>query len=111
MKLFSLDKKYIRLQHQFSVDEWNQLMIKFSLNNEDLVKEVQKQLYLKFIAGTADALPTSVLNEAETKTLTVSGYVLSEKDMDNLLLEVLTLNEDDRENMIKQLKHSLGITQ
>lgn len=111
MKLFSLDKKLITLQHRFTHTELQQLMLQHKLTETDMTKEIQHQLYSKFIAGAASILPTSVITDVETKTYTVRGFVLSERDMNNLILEVLELVESDRINMTTQIKKQLGITQ
>ena len=109
MKLFSLDKKLLTVQHKFTKSELFALVDKHQLTQEQLQQELQKELYQKFMLGIARNIPTIVNGDEETTTYTVRGYILNDRDMLNVLKECLEMDEKGKEMLIKDINKQLGI--
>jgi len=107
--LFSLDKKLMSIQHKMSLVEINKIMKEHKLSEDNLRGEIQRQLYTKFAESLGKSIPTLIETSETERTYSLRGYVLSERDMYNLIYECLDMDEVGREAMIKEVGVFLGI--
>jgi hypothetical protein len=113
MKLLSLDKKLLTIQHRVNLSELKKLMAQHKVEAQVLENDLRRQLYQKFMEGIAKNIPTQMVSgvdgEEQVITYTISGYVLSQRDMLNVLYECLDMEDEMREKMRSQIKTQLGI--
>jgi len=107
MQLFSLDKKLLRLQHRLTKQQVNEISLQHKLNAEQIEKEIRHELYSKFMAGVAKNIPTIAQTDNEYLTYTISGYVLNERDMLNVIKECLDMDDRGKEILLEQINKQL----
>ena len=108
--LYSLDKKLMTIQHRLSNDETLVLEKQHNLTKEQLVSEVQRQLYNGFMAAIINNIPITINKEEDSTTYTLRGYALNERQMLETILEVADMEDIMKEKMVVKIKTILGIT-
>lgn len=109
MHLISLDKKLFRVEHKLSQTDVENIKTQHVLTTEQIEEQIRREIYSKFMQGIAKNIPTIVENDDEYLTYKVSGYVLSERQMLETILEILQIDDSDKLIMIDKIKKSLGI--
>ena len=107
MKLFNLQNKLVQLEHMISKEE----MELQHMSKEQFEALVKMELY-KQVADYAMKLfniEASELNEDHV-IFRGRGYMMNEKDMLNVLLEVCQLDNIGRDKLEQSCKFALGIT-
>jgi hypothetical protein len=110
MHIISLDKKLQTVQFKFTKQQFDELVAQYNANPDDARKEIQRQLYGNLLNMVSKAIPTIVTNNENDISYAVKGYVLSERDMLNVIKEILeTDDEVSKQKMLKDINVALGI--
>ena len=109
MHIISLDKKLLTVQHKLAKQQLQELNEKSNVSPADVQNEIQRQIYGKFIAGVGKNIPMSVESNEEEITYTVRGYILSDRQMMETILEICELDDDSKRMMIEKIYKILGI--
>lgn len=110
MKLFTLDKKLIIINHRLNNNEIIQLCDSHKLTIDELKQEVRKQMLFKVLPVIDKSFETNVTTENDSTTISINGYVLSQRELYETLLEVLELDAVDNERLTSSIKNYLGMT-
>jgi Glu-tRNA(Gln) amidotransferase subunit E-like FAD-binding protein len=103
MLICSLDKKLSRVQARFTVEDMKQIMATHTLTEKTFKENIQQQLYLQFVKGLAHNIPTIVESNLSGATFTVSGYILSERQMYDLLREMCEMDEQGKQIIMSEI--------
>ena len=105
MNLFNLDKKLTKIHHEVSKEDFLEL----KLNKEEFEKAISAELIKQFAMQCMLPIKTMVQNDG-TIEFNGSGYVLSERDMLNVINEILDLDDKGRELLSESVKKELGLS-
>lgn len=101
MYIISLDKRMLSVQMKFTRQEVEEILKQ--AKPEDFKQQVQNKLYQQFLAGAAKTIPTIVRSNENEQVFSVRGYILSERDMNNLIKELLEMDGVMKEKMLKEI--------
>jgi hypothetical protein len=99
--IISLDKRLLRVVHKFTRQQVEEFLKQ--VTPEQFQEQIQRQLYQQFLAGAAKTIPTIVKSTPEEQIFTVTGYILSEKDMNMLIKELLEFDEISKQQMLDKV--------
>lgn len=101
--IISLDKRLLRVVHKFTRQQVEEFLKQ--VTPEQFQEQIQRQLYQQFLAGAAKTIPTIVKSTPEEQTFTITGYILSEKDMNMLIKELLEFDEISKQQMLDKVNN------
>lgn len=99
--IISLDKRLLRVVHKFTRQQVEEFLKQ--VTPEQFQEQIQRQLYQQFLAGAAKTIPTIVKSTPDEQTFTITGYILSEKDMNMLIKELLEFDEISKQQMLDKV--------
>jgi hypothetical protein len=103
MYLFALDKKQMTVSQKFTHVEFADIMVKNNLTEEQLVNEIQKQLYTNLAMGCAKNIRTAVVKNDTEVQYSITGFILTPQNITELLREILDMSQEDREKFLQEL--------
>lgn len=109
MRLISLDKKLQIIQHRLTKQEMVNLAEQHKLEVSQIEEEFKKQMLIKFLPLIQKNLKMERTADDEFVTYNVRGYILSERQLYETLLEVMMLDENERDELTKIIQNFLGI--
>lgn len=109
MILFTLDKKLQTVNHRITKQELQSISTSHSVEVPEIEKDLKRQMLIKFLPLLEKSFDVTTTEDNETKTYTVRGYILSERQLYETMLEVLDLNDDDKVKLTKSIYNYLGI--
>ena len=109
MHIITLDKKLMRVQHKLTKQQVDEIQRKHEIDGKRMESEIRHQLYSEFMKGIAKNIPTIMQTDEDSLTYTISGYVLSDRQMMETILEICEFDDDTKIKMIKQIQINLGI--
>lgn len=101
MYIISLDKRMLQVQHKFTRQQVEEILKQ--MTPEQFQQQVQNQIYQQFLAGAAKTIPTTVRSTPEEQVFSVKGYILSERDMNNLIKELLEFDDISKQKMLDKI--------
>lgn len=101
MYIISLDKRMLQVQHKFTRQQVEEILKQ--ITPEQFQQQVQNQIYQQFLAGAAKTIPTTVRSTPEEQVFSVKGYILSERDMNNLIKELLEFDDISKQKMLDKI--------
>lgn len=109
MKLFTLDKKLITVNHRMTKQEIVNVAEAHKVDVKAIEEEVKRQIFVKFLPVIAKNFRLTALNEDDYITYSVSGYILTERQLYEVMLEVLELDDWGKEKLVSGIKKHLGM--
>ena len=103
MYIISLDKKLIVIQAKFTKEEVEKILL--NITPEDFKQQVQYKLYQEFLNGAAKTIPTIVRSDENEQVFSVRGFILSERDMNGLIKELLEMENIAKERMLEKINN------
>jgi|GEM_PF-4168879 len=103
MYIISLDKKLIVIQAKFTKEEVEKILL--NIKPEDFKQQVQYKLYQEFLQGAAKTIPTTVMSDENQQVFSVRGFILSERDMNGLIKELLEMDDVAKERMLEKVNN------
>ena len=109
MHLFSLDKKRIVVQHRLNNDKIKEFWEKNNIPKEQVVQELQFDLYKKFLQNVTKLIPTTMTPSPDTneEIYTLEGYALSPLTLMELIQELIELDEVDRNKLLEEVTRAI----
>ena len=107
--LITLDKKLLTVQHKITKEEVQALAGQHNITPEQMQEEIYRQLYGKFLQGIGKNIPVEVETTEEILKYTIRGYILSDRQMMETILEICELDDDSKRMMIEKIYKILGI--
>jgi hypothetical protein len=104
MYLCTLDKKQLTISQKFTNEEFAEILVKNKITEEQLVNEVQKQIYTQLAMGCTKNIRTVVAKNDKEVIYSVSGYILSPLNIKELVQEILELSDEDKQKYLDDLK-------
>jgi len=109
LRLLTLDKKLFIVNHRMTRQQIQEIQNGSNVDLATVEKEIQKQIYFKFLDAIVKNLKVEKREESEDVTYTVRGFVLSERLLYEILLEVCELDSEEIQRLKAGLKQALGI--
>ena len=109
MYLTTLDKKLHIVNHKISKTEIAMLAEQHKLSLKEIEEEIKKQILFKFLPIIDSIFEKQSIAEEEHLTINVRGFILSERQLFEILLEVLELDDDFKYKMKQSIYKYLGI--
>jgi len=109
MKIFNLNNKLLQIRHKITKQQFQAVKQKTGLSQEDLVNNVKADLIQQLTPAVMKAFQIEMTDDIADWSFGGRGYVLSEVDMINVLLEVAELDTIGRDNLILSCRKWLGM--
>jgi len=105
MKLFNLQNKLVTVKHKISKQEF----VSMNVPKEEFENVVKSHIYQQLVNFVMKQFNIKTIPDGDSVLFEGSGYVLNERDMLNVLLEVCQLDEVTKKNFEESLMKQLGI--
>lgn len=109
MYLITLDKKLHMVNHRITKQEIVNIAELHKVEVKEIENELKKQIFIKFLPIMEKNFEMTRTGDDESLTYSVKGYILSERQLFEILLEVMDLEEDFKSKMKASLYNHLGI--
>ena len=106
--LLTLDKKLFITSHRLSRQQMNEIMTSGKVDLATVETEIKKQLLFKFL-DVVKNLKIDKREEDDNVTYSVRGFVLSERQLYETLLEVTELDTQERDRLKAAMRNALGM--
>ena len=108
MHLISLDKKLFTVKHRLDKSQLEIIKTRHKLTKEQIQEEIQRELYQKFMKGIYEYIPTSVTPNPEGDEIyMISGYVLSQLAMLEVIKECLEVDEESKHKFLNEINNAI----
>jgi len=107
--LITLDKKFLGIKHKMNTKELQEIMTTHNVTQQQVDEDIRKRVYHAFLQSMNKQLPITTNTIEDTVEYELSGFVLSQREMMETIMECLEMDEKGRENSLKIIKKYLGI--
>jgi len=104
-KIFNLQNKLIKVNHKITEDEFKSLEVtkeQFEKQvNTELIRQISEHVFKRFNINT-------IQNHNKIR-FEGSGYILSERDMLNVILEIIEMDDENQDKIKKAIEKQLNL--
>jgi len=109
MRVMNLQNKLLSLRHKITKQQFSAVMQNTKLSKDDLTTHVKADLIQQLTPSVLKAFQIEVIDGIGEYEFRGSGFVLSERDMMNVLLEVAEMDSIGKDNLILSCRKWLGL--
>jgi hypothetical protein len=107
--LLTLDKKFLGIKHKMNSKELQGIMTQHNVTQQQVDEDIKKRVYHAFLQSMGKRLPITVDTKEDSVDYELSGFVLSQREMMETIMECLEMDDKGREMAIETIKKYLGI--
>ena len=97
------------VNHRITKQEIVNIAESHKVEVKEIEDELKKQIFIKFLPIMEKNFEMTRTGDDESLTYSVKGFILSERQLFEILLEVLELDDDFKSKMKASLYNHLGI--
>ena len=105
MNIFNLQNKLIRIRHKITKNEF----VSMNMPKEQYETLIKAELYRQLADHMMKGMPITTTPTGDDVEFNGGGYLLTERDMLNVILELCQLDDKGREILEKSCMRQLGM--